>query len=171
MLDAFPQALHVWDDYVSHTGSSLGGQSVCWLLLLVVLVPCVVVATWLLLSVLLSQLPFIILFCILLMAHLGYLHLPRASLRCPNSSFRSSGEVHTTLTLWVHVPMTLYLADRLWWLSHCKYWSVWVGLQYTFILRELYVLGLTKVPRKGIAQSCLLCWKTKWRWCPPWVGG
>ena len=43
----------------------------------------------------------------LLMAHLGYLHLPRASLRCCNSSFRSSGEVCTTLTLWVSVHMTL----------------------------------------------------------------
>ena len=52
-------------------------------------------------------------FCILLMAHLGYLHLTRASLRCANSSLRSSGVVHTVLALWVRVPMKLYLTDRL----------------------------------------------------------
>ena len=28
MFDAFPQALNVWDDYVSHTGSSPGGDCV-----------------------------------------------------------------------------------------------------------------------------------------------
>ena len=83
VFDAFPQAMNIWDDHVSHTGSSPGG-SVCWLLLLVVLVPCVVVPTWLLLLALPSQLPFIILFCTLLMAHLGYLHLLGASLRCYN---------------------------------------------------------------------------------------
>ena len=84
------------------------------------------------------------------MAHLGYLHLTKASLRCCNSSLRSSGAVHTVLALWVSVPMTLYLAERLWWLSYCKYWSVWVGFWYTVILNELSVLGLTKVSRNGI---------------------
>ena len=72
-------------------GLPLGGSG-CWLLLLLVLVTCVVVPTWLLLLLAPpSQLPFIILFCTLLMAHLEYLHLPRASLRCCNSSVRSSG--------------------------------------------------------------------------------
>ena len=92
--------------------------------------------------------------------------------------------MQTDLALWVSVHMTLYLADRLWWLSHCKYWSVWVGLLHTLILRELSTSGLTKVSRKGIApfswlpltvnfilgsmllmslkKSCLLacCWMT-----------
>ena len=98
-----------------------------------------------------SQLLLITLFWTLLMAQLGYLHLPRASLRCFNSSLRSSGVVQTTLALWVSVPMTLYLEDTLWWLSHCKYWSVWVGFQYTWKERELSARGVTRVSRKGIA--------------------
>ena len=60
-----------------------------------------------------SRLLLITLFCTLLMAQLGYLHLPRASLRCFNSSLRSSGVVQTTMALWVSVPMTLYLEDKL----------------------------------------------------------
>ena len=107
------------------------------------------------------------------MAHLGYLHLTKASLRCCNSS-RSCHVVQTVLALWVSVPMTLYLAEWLWWLSPCKYWSVCVGLQYTFILRELSASNLTKVSRKGIAPlswlpsivnfiagSILLIWSRK----------
>ena len=62
------------------------------------------VSSWLLL---------ITLFWTLLMAQLGYLHLPRASFRCFNSSLRSSRVVQTTLALWVSVPMTLYLEDKL----------------------------------------------------------
>ena len=122
---------------------------VVWLLLLDPLVSCDVLPTWLL--PLSPQLPFTTLFCISFMATLGYLHLTSASLRCCNSSFKSPGVVQTDLALWVSAPMTLYLADRLWWLSHCKYWSVWVGLWYTLILRELSASGLTKVSRKGIA--------------------
>ena len=98
-----------------------------------------------------SQLLLITLFCTILMAQLGYLHLPRASLRCFNSSLRSSGVLQTTLALWVSIPMTLYLEDKLWWLSHCKYWSVWVGFQYTWKERELSARGVTRVSRKGIA--------------------
>ena len=96
-----------------------------------------------------SWLLLVYLFCISLMTHLGYLHLTRASQRCSNSSLRSSGVVHTVLALWVRVPMTLYLADRL--LSHCKYLSVWMGLWYTAIEREWSTWGMTKVSKKGIA--------------------
>ena len=91
------------------------------------------------------------LFCTLLMAQYGYLQFPRAPLRCFNSSLRSSGVVQTTLVLWVSVPMTLYLEDKLWWLSHCKYWSVWVGFWYTWKDRELSARGVTRVSRNGIA--------------------
>ena len=98
-----------------------------------------------------SQLLLITLFCTLLMAQLGYLHLPRAPLRCFNSSLRSSGVVQTTFSLWVSVPMMLYLEDKLWWLSHCKYWSLWVGFWYTWKERELSASGVTRVSRKGIA--------------------
>ena len=68
-----------------------------------------------------------------------------------NSSFKSPGVVQTDLALWVSAPMTLYLAHSLWWLSHFKYCSVWVGLWHIHILRELSVSGLTNVSRKGIA--------------------
>ena len=81
------------------------------LLPLEVLVSCDVLPTWVL--PLSSQLPFITLFCTLFMAHLGYLHLTRASLRCCDCSFKSPGVVQTVLALWVCVPMKLYLADRL----------------------------------------------------------
>ena len=134
-------------------GLPLEGVDV-WLLMLEVLVSCDVLPAWVLLLPLSSQLPFIALLCTLFMVHLGYLHLTKtkASLRCVNSSLRSSGVVQTVLALWVSVPMTLYLAERLWWLSHYKYWSLWNGLQYTFMLRELSASGLTKVSRKGIVQ-------------------
>ena len=85
------------------------------------------------------------------MAQLGYLHLTKASLRCCNSFWKSSGLVQTILVLWVSVPMTLYLVDRVWWLSYCKYWSMWVGLQYTVMERGLSASGVTKVSRKRIA--------------------
>ena len=44
-----------------------------------------------------------------------------------------SGVVQTVLALWVSVTMTLYLAARLWWLSHCKYWSVCVWVFNTLL--------------------------------------
>ena len=91
------------------------------------------------------QLLLINLFWTLFMAQGGYLHLTRASLRCDNSFENSSGLVQTVFALWVNIPMTLYLADKLWWLSHCKYWSVWVGLWYTVNDRELSASGVTKV--------------------------
>ena len=73
-------------------------------LLLLLLLFVALVSSWLLL---------ITLFCTLLMAQLGYLHSPRAPLRCFISSLRSSGVVQTTLALWVSVPMMLYLEDKL----------------------------------------------------------
>ena len=83
-----------------------------WLLPLEVLVLEYVLATWFV--PLSSQLPFITLFCTLFMAHLGYLYLTRASLRCCNYSSKSLSVVQKVLALWVSVPMTLYLAERLW---------------------------------------------------------
>ena len=111
------------------------------------------------------------------------LTLTKAFLRCCNSSLRSSGVVHTVLALWVSVA-TLYLAERLWWLSHCKCWSVWVGFQYTVILNELSASGLTKVSGNRIAPvswlpstvnfiagSMLLMWSRNnclWVCCNGW---
>ena len=95
----------------------------------VFLMPCTGLPSWLLLMLLSSsQLLFTYLLWTFCMAHLWYLHLTKASLRCCNSSLKSSGLVKTILALCVRVPITLYLAERLWWLPHCKYWSVWVGL-------------------------------------------
>ena len=149
------------------------GVAVVWLLLLSPLLSCIVLLTWVL--PISSQLPFITLFCTLFMAHLGFLHLTSASLRSCNSSSKSPVVVQTDLALLVSLPMTLYLAVRLWWLSHCKYWSVWVG---TLMLRELSASGLTKVSRKGIAPfsqlpsrvnfmlgSILLIWSKKSCYC------
>ena len=99
-------------------GLSLGGLSS--LLSLELLFACVVLLpTWVLLLLSPSWLLFVNLFCILLKAHLGYLHLTKTSLRCSSFSLRRSGVVHTVLVQWVTVPMTLYLAEGLWWLSHC----------------------------------------------------
>ena len=66
---------------------------------------CDVLPAWVSLLPLSSWLPFITLFCTLFMAHLGYLHLTKASLRCCNSSLRSSSVVQTILALRVSVPM------------------------------------------------------------------
>ena len=35
---------------------------------------------------------------------------------------------HSVGPMGERVLITLNLAERLWWLSHCRYWSVWVGL-------------------------------------------
>ena len=92
-------------------GLSLGGlTSVSFLVLLG---PCGRSSSWLLLLLIASQLLLIYLLCTLFMAHLGYFHLTKASLRCSNSSLRSSGVAHAVLALWVRVPISLYLADRL----------------------------------------------------------
>ena len=119
----------------------------CWSLLLVGLL----LVSWILLSLASSQLPFKNLLCTQLMSQWGCLHLTKTFLRHWSSLWGSPGPVQTVLALWVSVPMTLSLADRLWWLSHCKYWSVCVSLQYNVIERELPACGVIKVSRKGMA--------------------
>ena len=116
-----------------------------WLLLFEVplLSPLVLLLLMLFMFPVSSQLFLRTLFCTLLMAQYGYLQLPSTPLRCFSSSLRSSGVVQTTLALWVSVPMTLYLEDKLWWLSHNKYWSVCVGFWYTWKDRELSARGVT----------------------------
>ena len=108
-----PKALNIWDDNVPYIRSSPGGWGSFFIFPLELLLPWVV-STWVILLPSPNLLLFVALFCILLMACLGYLHLTKASLRCCNSSFRSSGVVQTVLALWVSVPMTMYLAARLW---------------------------------------------------------
>ena len=104
----------------------------CWSVLLVELL----LVYWRLLLLESSQLLFKNLLYTLLMAQWGYLHFTKSFLRCCYSLWRSSGPVQTVFALWVSVPMTLPLADRLWWLSHCKYWSqnILVVSRQAFIL-------------------------------------
>ena len=64
--------------------------------------------------------------------------------------------LHTVEALWERVWMTLNLAERWWWLSHCKYWSVCVGFLYTDMDREPPASGLTIVSKKGMDPSSLL---------------
>ena len=76
---------------------------------------------WVLSTLLFSWLLLINFLSTLSKDHLGYLHLVRAFLRCCISLLRSLDFMQTVLALWVRVLITLYLATRLWWLSHCKY--------------------------------------------------
>ena len=52
--------------------------------------------------------------------------------------------------------ITLNLAERLWWLSHCRYWSVWVGFLYTVMDRPPFSSCFTMVSKKGMEPSSLL---------------
>ena len=87
----------------------------------------------------------------LCMAHLEYLHLTRASLRCCKSSLKSSRPVQTFCPVGESTYDTILGRKIMMTIPHCKYWSVWLGLQYTEMERELSASGLTKVSRKGMA--------------------
>ena len=75
---------------------------------------------------------------------------------CVCSSSSCSFVEHTSLALWNSVLMTLYLLDMAWWLSHCRYWLVWVGFLYTVVNRLPSLCGVTTVSKKGIALSALM---------------
>ena len=68
----------------------------------------------------------------------------------------NSGLLHTVEALWERVWITLNLAERWWWLSHCKYWSICVGFLYTVMDREPSTSGLTIVSKKGMEPCSLL---------------
>ena len=89
------------------------------------------------------------LFSTLSKAHLGYLNWVSAFLRWTFSFWRRSGLLHTVWALWVRVWITLNFAERWWWLSHCRYWSMWVGFLYTVIDRVPSASGFTMVSKKG----------------------
>ena len=115
----------------------------------------------LLLLMLSSQLWLMYLFWALLMAQLGYLHLTNASVRCCNVFWKNSGPVQTVLAKWVSVPMTLYLADRLWWLSHCKYWSVCVELAVHSYGKGIICLRCNKGIKEGNGPISLITFNSK----------
>ena len=128
-----------------------------WPLLLTSLVVAgVPLVPWLLTPSMASLEDLLSLFSTLSKAHLGYLHWVRAFLRCSFSCLSNSGLLHTVLALWERVLITLNLAERLWWLSHCRYWSVWVGFLYTVMDRPPFSSGFTMVSKKGMEPSSLL---------------
>ena len=88
-----------------------------------------------------------------LMANVGYLHFLQALYRWSSSFCNSCGLEHTVLALWYRVPATLYLDEMVWWLSHCKYRSVWVGFLNTDVLRLPSSSGVTKVSRNSMDPS------------------
>ena len=95
----------------------------------------------------------------------------------------NSGMLHTVEALWERVWITLNFAERWWWLSHCKYWSVWVGFLYTVIDSVPSATGLTMVSKKGMDLSSLLsstvtlmagstllmCWRKPWLFISLWM--
>ena len=92
----------------------------------------------------------------LFMVQLGYFHCLRTSSRCCSSLFNNSGVVCTVLALYIRVLITLYFDARLWLLSHCRYWSVWVGFLYTFVVKVPSGWGVTKMSRNGMEQQVQL---------------
>ena len=95
-------------------------------------------------------------------AHFGYLHWVSVFLRWSISLQRSLGLLYTVLALWVRVLITLNFVERWWWLSHCRYWSRWIGFLYTVMDRLPSASGLPMVSQKGMAPSSLLSSIVNW---------
>ena len=57
--------------------------------------------------------------------------------------------------LCVKVLITLYLADKLWLLSHGRYKSVWVDFLYIPMVKVPSVSGVVMVSKKGMEPSSL----------------
>ena len=114
---------------------------------------------------------FLDLISILLRAHAGYSHLDRAVYRWSSSCFNSWGLEQMVLALCSRVPITLYFDGSVWWLSHCRYRSVFVGFLKTVLLRLPSSLGVTNTSRKGMDPSSLcssqvnwICWSIELMW-------
>ena len=104
----------------------------------------------------------LIFFLILFNSQLGYLQDVSAFWRCSCSSSRCCLVEHTALALGNNVLMTLYLPVMAWWVSHCKYWLVWVGFLYTVVSILPSLEGVTRVSRKGIDPSILVFSAVNW---------
>ena len=104
----------------------------------------------------------LVFFPTLFKAHLGYLHNVRACWIWSCSSFSCCFVEHTSFALWNKVLMTLYLADIEWWLSHCKYWFVWVGFLYTDVDKVPSVWGVTRTSKKGKDPSAWVSSAVNW---------
>ena len=82
-------------------------------------------------------------------AHLGYLHWPSTSSGCSYSFSSNFGIEQMVCALYVRVLITLYLAAKLWLLSHRRYKSVCVGFLYTPMEKVLSVSGVIMVSKKS----------------------
>ena len=93
---------------------------------------------------------------ILFMAHDGYLQADKTVSMCINSSSSWSWLEQMFFALCSNELITLYLLAMAWWLSHCKYWLVWVGFLYIEVDRLTSLFAVIKVSRKGIDPSALV---------------
>ncbi len=74
------------------------------------------------------------------------------------------------LALCVIVLITPILCSIGWWLSNCRYWSVWVCCLYTLNLSEpsvFLVMSVSSITRVQLLSSSLvhlmfLCWLLRW---------
>ena len=98
----------------------------------------------------------------LCMAQEGYLHVVNASSICVNSSFFCSWLEQMLLALCNKEFITLYLLAMEWWLSHCKYWLVWVGFLYMEVDKLPSSFTVTRVSRKGRDPSALVFSAVNW---------
>ena len=90
------------------------------------------------------------------MAQAGYLQADKTLFMCVCSSSSCSWLEQISFALCDSELITLYLLAMAWWLSHCKYWLVWVGFLYTVVDRLPSFFGVTKVSRKGMDPSALV---------------
>ena len=86
---------------------------------------------------------------ILCMAQEGYLHAVSALSTYFNSSFSCSWLEQMLVALCNKELITLYLLAMEWWLSHCRYWFVWVGFLYMEVDKLPSSWTVTRVSRKG----------------------
>ena len=102
-------------------------------------------------------------FCFTLcMAHEGYLHIVNASSTYVNFSFFCSWLEQMLFALCNKEFITLYLLAIEWWLSHCKYWFVWVGFLYMEVDKLPSSSTVTRVSRKGSDPSALVFSAVNW---------
>ena len=104
------------------------------------------------------------------MAHAGYLQADKTLFMCVCSSSSWSWLEQISFALCNSELITLYLLDMAWWLSHCKYWLVWVGFLYTLVDRLPSLLVLLKFPERVWIHQ--LWWfqlwilsSLQWHWC------
>ena len=88
--------------------------------------------------------------------YIGYLHLDRTFSMSSSSFCSSCGIEQTALAMWFSGLTTLYFAEMVWWLSQCRYFSVWVRFLGTVVARLPLGWGMTKVSTKAMEPSPLV---------------